>query len=310
MKHLLEQWDPKLSDAEVSLIKGGVWQVRRGTELFILKHRGNRTRVLEEHDLMAWLAGHGQPISQLLPTLKGVPWAEYDGAIYVLYPYVDGVAANTLDLLEENLAGVLGASLASLQRDLALYERKEPFPSFDLYHEVASYAWPILHGYLAQDFRHRLQELERGISRYLVNPYEALPRQLIHRDFHPGNLIFRGGELKGILDFDRVRLGIRLFDPCYLCTAVLSSNFSDLSKRAAWPGFVQTFLQGYGEVQRLSQTEGYSFLYVVYLIQVLFIAYFLDGGNTELADLNTAILFWIKDQHDYLEPLLAKAIAR
>lgn len=309
MKHILEQWDLKLMEADITPIQGGVWQIRLGEELYVLKHRSNRTRVLEEYALMSRLIALGQPISQLLYTKKDVPWAEYEGAIYVLYPYVEGMAGDQLDLWNESAAKKMGASLARLHSDLASYEAPESFPSFDLFQEVSSYAWPIVQGYLAKDFRYRLQELEQEISRHLVNPYEALPRQLIHRDFHPGNLIFKEGELAAILDFNLVRLGIRLFDLCYLCTAVLSSSFSDLRKREMWPSFVQAFVFGYSQVQPLTKTEGYSFLYVTYLIQILFIAYFLDAGNSELADLNIALLFWIKDQHEYLEPLIEKAAA-
>ena len=138
---------------------------------------------------------------------------------------------------------------------------------------------------------------------------EALPRQLIHRDFHPGNLIFVQGQLGGILDFDRVRIGIRLFDLCYLSTAVLSSGFSDPRKREDWVDFVQALLEAYGTVQPLEKTEGHAFLYIIYLIQLLFTAYHLDNGNSTLADLNLAMLFWIYDQHDYLRPRLEKSAA-
>ena len=308
MKHLLEQWGQELRDAEVTPLRTGVWQISVAGEVFILKRRSNRSRVWAEYDLINWLIVHEQPVSPLLYTTKEVPWAEYDGSFYILYPYLQGTPGDELNHYDQSFAWTVGAALACLHQNLASYGATEEFPGFDVFQEVASFAWPTVQGYLGPSFRHRLQDLEQGISRNLINPYEALPRQLIHRDFHPGNLIFSDGSLVGILDFDRVRVGIRLYDLCYLATAVLSQDFEDLKGRDSWFIFVQSLIEGYGSVQPLTQTEGVSFLYVVYLTQFLFIAYQLDAGNTALADLNIAMLLWINDQHEFLEPLIIKTI--
>lgn len=309
LKHLLEQWGPELGDAKVVPLQVGVWQVLSSAGMFILKRRSNRSRVWAECDLINWLIRHEQPVSPLLYTTKEIPWAEHEGAFYVLYPYLQGTPGDELGQYDEDFALRAGAALAYLHRDLGNYETTEEFPNFDLFQEVASFAWPTVQGYLGQNFRNRLQDLEQGISRNLINPYEVLPRQLIHRDFHPGNLIFQRGELVGILDFDRVRVSIRLFDLCYLATSVLSQDFADPQGRENWSSFVQALINGYGSVQPLTKIEGVSFLYIVYLIQLLFIAYQLDEGNTELADLNVAMLLWINDQHEFLEPLIVKTIA-
>ena len=309
MKKILEKWDPKFAKAEISSITDGVWRVELGKETYMLKRRSTRTRVWEEYDLLAWLTAHKQPISPLLYTGEEIPWAEYQGGFYILYSYVEGTPGNELARFDSAIARETGAALASLHKELAAYGSSEAFPTFDLFHEVASFAWPEVQGYATMKFRNRLHDLEQAIGGELVNPYEALPRQLIHRDFHPGNLVFKHDKLVGILDFDRVRVAIRLFDLCYLATAVLSEDFQDPKKRNDWVGILQALIEGYGSVQRLEKTEGYSFLFIIYLIQVLFIAHHLDAGNTELADLNMAMLLWINDQHDFLQPLIEKTAA-
>lgn len=308
MKNLLEQWGPQFASAVPQPLRDGVWQLKLDTQSYILKRRSNRTRVGEEYRLLQWLAEHGQPISQLICTRAGVPWAEQQGSFYVLYPYLTGTPGDELDLFGQSLAGEMGSALARLHQALAAYGASHEFPDFNLFNKVSSYAWPAVQGYSSVKFSDRLQGIQHAISAHLVNPYEALPRQLIHRDFHPGNLLFTQGELAGILDFDRVQIGIRLFDLCYLATAVLSSSFGDPKKREEWPGFVREMISGYGSVEKLERTESYVFLYVIYLIQLLFTAYYLDEGNTKLADSNLAVLFWIHDQHDYLEPLIEKAV--
>lgn len=309
MKQLLRQWGPEFDKAQTAPLRGGIWHVSLHGREYVLKHRTNRTRVWEEDDLMKWLAAHRQPISQLMYTVEGAPWAEYEGGVYVLYPYLVGMGGDQLELLDEDYGLKIGAALARLHLDLAAYPAVENFPGFDVFQEVSSFAWPAIRGYMGTRFRHTLQDMAEGISRNLVNPYQTLPRQLIHRDFHPGNLIFQEGELVGILDFDRVRVGIRLFDLCYVSTAVLSGCFENVQLRESWSGFVQALLKGYQSVLSLEQTEAFSFLYVIYLIQFLFIGYHLDTGSTELADFNIAMLLWFGEQHDFLEPLIEKSVA-
>ncbi len=309
MKQLLKQWGPEFEQAHSTPLRGGIWHVSLAGSEYVLKHRTNRTRVWEEYDLMKWLAVHNQPISQLIYTVEGAPWAEHEGSVYVLYPYLVGVGGDELKLLEGDYGAKIGTALAQLHLDLASYPAVDNFPGFDVFQEVSSFAWPAIRGYMGARFRHTLQGMEEGIGRNLVNPYQTLPRQLIHRDFHPGNLIFREGELTGILDFDRVRVGIRIFDLCYMSTAVLAECFENVQQRERWFSFVQSLITGYQSVQPLEQTEAFSFLYIIYLIQFLFIGYHLDTGSTALADFNIAMLLWFDEQHDFLEPLIEKSIA-
>ncbi len=309
MKNVLEQWGSKFAGARSTSLLDGVWRLELDDKTYILKRRSNRTRAWEEYDLLKWLSEHDQPISLFLFTTEGVPWAEYQGSFYVLYLYLDGTPGNELPLLNQTLAPEIGAALAGLHQALDGYGASTHFPEFGLFHEVSSYAWPAVQSYSSQKFHSRLHDLAQAIGTNFVNPYEALPRQLIHRDIHLGNLVFRDGRVVGVLDFDRVRIGIRLFDLCYLATGVLSRGFNETKTREGWLSFVQDLIKGYGTVKPLEKTEGYVFLYVIYLIQLLFIAHYLDEGNTVLADLNLGILFWVFDQHDYFQPVIEKTVS-
>lgn len=309
MKELLEKWGQKFREAEIASFEDRVWRVQLADEVYILKHRATRSRVWEECNLLNWLTAQGQPISPLLFTVDGTPWAEYQLGIYVLYRFVEGTPGDKLGAYTSAFAREAASTLARLHLSLAEYEAGETFPVFDLFQEAASFAWPLVQSHAAMKFGHGLHDLEETIGGELVNPYEALPRQLIHRDFHPGNLIFREGKIAGILDFDRVRLGVRLFDLCYLATAVLSEGFDDPRRRQEWPGFVRELIAGYNSVAPLTKTEGFAFVYIVYLIQLLFTAHYLDLGQTVLADKNLAMLLWVHDQQDFLQPVIEKLVA-
>ena len=60
----------------------------------------------------------------------------------------------------------------------------------------------------------------------LAELYPKLPRQIIHRDPNPGNII-RSSDQWGFIDFELAERNIRIFDPCYSASAVLSESFGD-----------------------------------------------------------------------------------
>lgn len=83
-----------------------------------------------------------------------------------------------------------------------------------------------------------------------------LPVTIVHRDPNPSNLI-DDGEHVGFIDFDLSRRFVRIFDPCYLMTAVLSETFGreDLPWRENWPVLCRAVLAGYSSVSPLTEEE-------------------------------------------------------
>lgn len=56
----------------------------------------------------------------------------------------------------------------------------------------------------------------------------AWPRDLLHADWHPGNVVFRAGRVRAVLDYDSCRRGPRLID--------LASGAMNFSIRGSAPG--------------------------------------------------------------------------
>lgn len=54
--------------------------------------------------------------------------------------------------------------------------------------------------------------------------YGKLPRQIIHRDPNPGNIII-ADDGWGFIDFELSERNVRIFDPCYAATGILSESF-------------------------------------------------------------------------------------
>jgi homoserine kinase type II len=90
----------------------------------------------------------------------------------------------------------------------------------DLLEEVAR-AWDesparskgtVFDRFLAENFelvRRNIAETRAALDRLDVR---SLPELVIHCDFHPGNLVFAGEEISGLVDFDWSKVDLRAFD--------------------------------------------------------------------------------------------------
>ena len=132
--------------------------------------------------------------------------------------------------------------------------------------------------------------------------YETLPQQVIHRDINPGNLILHEDSW-GILDFDLSERNIRVFDPCYAATAILSESFDvdNTEKRNQWIEIYKNIMYGYDEVVKLSENEWKAIPYVILTNQVIATAWFSEQEKyQELYETNKKMTEWILKMFDSL----------
>lgn len=127
--------------------------------------------------------------------------------------------------------------------------------------------------------------------------YESLPQQIIHRDPNPGNFILCGNNW-GVLDFDLSERNIRIFDPCYAATAILSEKFEsdNIDKIKQWLTIYKNIMYGYDEVVKLSDDEWKAIPYVVITNQLISTAWFSEQENyRELYETNKKMVEWMLD---------------
>ena len=125
--------------------------------------------------------------------------------------------------------------------------------------------------------------------------YESLPQQIIHRDPNPGNIIICG-EHWGFLDFDLSERNIRIFDPCYAATAILSESFeaNNTDKLRQWIEIYKNILFGYDEVVKLTDNEWKAIPYVVITNQLISTAWFAEQEKyAELYEINKKMTEWM-----------------
>ena len=181
----------------------------------------------------------------------------------------------------------IGAALAGLHQATAAlgdlpYAEDEPWTE-----HILSWALPQAKGVLEDDFLADFAARVEGLS--------GLPVALIHRDPNPGNLIDTPQGI-AFVDFELSRRFLRIFDPCYTATAVLSEVFErdDLPWRKNWPAFVRALLAGYDSVSPLTEAERAAVSTVMLGNEVLCIAAFANSSKyRHIFEVNMRMLPWM-----------------
>ena len=131
--------------------------------------------------------------------------------------------------------------------------------------------------------------------------YPGLPRQIIHRDPNPGNII-RGENHWGFIDFDLSERNARIYDPCYAATAVLSECFGQDNSK--WLETYREIIRGYDSVAHLTEAEREAIPYVILANQFVCVAWFAEQDKyAELFETNKRMTQWLIDQFAELKDI-------
>jgi Ser/Thr protein kinase RdoA (MazF antagonist) len=131
---------------------------------------------------------------------------------------------------------------------------------------------------------------------------DELPCQIIHRDLNPSNILMTD-EQWGILDFDLAERNIRIYDPCYAATAILSESFEagNDQKLQQWCQIYKNILYGYDSVVTLTETEWKAVPYVVLVNQLVCTIWFSQKEQYQkLYEINKKMTMWVMDHFDQL----------
>jgi len=233
---------------------------------FLLKRRaGGRNdpfKVAFSHALQLFLASKQFPLPHLIGTKRdNNSMLQWRNGIYELFEFIPGSGyPQTLE------------STFDSGRILALYHKllegfkSEWQPPTGSYHrapavetglksipQVIQGGAEVQHiaSFLIDSYHHAAEMVER-------QGLESWPKQIVHADWHPGNMLFRDNHVVAVIDYDSARLLPRIID-----TANGALQFSiiggddDVSK---WPEYTdearyKRYLRGYDEVMLLSQAE-------------------------------------------------------
>ncbi|MBQ8200222.1 MAG: helix-turn-helix domain-containing protein [Clostridia bacterium] len=130
-----------------------------------------------------------------------------------------------------------------------------------------------------------------------VQSLRNLPRAIIHRDPNPGNLIDTASGI-GFIDFELSVRSVRIFDPCYTITAVLSETFgrTDVPWATAWPAFCRAVLAGYDSAAPLTNAEWQAVPTILIGNELLCLAAFAGSSKyRDVFEVNQRMLAWMLD---------------
>jgi len=134
-----------------------------------------------------------------------------------------------------------------------------------------------------------------------ANLYPNLPRQIIHRDPNPGNIICSHDQW-GFIDFELAERNARIYDPCYAATAVLSETFGQHSDK--WLEIYRDILWGYDSVARLTEEERKAIPFIILANQFVCVAWFAEQDKyAELFEINKRMTAWLIGKFDELKDI-------
>jgi homoserine kinase type II len=197
-------------------------KIRADEGLFLLKRRSTQRhpvgRIRFSHALQGLLMARGVPVAPLVASADGVTLVVEEPFAYELFRFIEGDrfdktpqgaarAGEALAILHRHArdADCTGAVAASFHASAAVRSALDRLPASVLRADSEVDAETIAG--LAQ----ALQALyERAVEEIDDGGFGRLPRAVVHGDWHPGNLIFRGGEVAAVIDFDSARVEPRI----------------------------------------------------------------------------------------------------
>jgi len=274
MKHILSQFGVNNAQCIEQIYKSA-WNI---DDCYILKSNSDRTRLEKSLLLSDLLLQQNIPVPEYLRTPDGQAYVHANGVFFVLMKKINGHHLKPYEGCPAENGRLLGTLLAELHTALQKISDHVDCHDADYNKELDDY---ILKHITANaiEVPGTIIDFCRGFAPL----YHTLPRQLIHRDVHTGNMLFSGKELSGYLDFDLSQKNARLHDLCYLGATMLVGNYQDETRFATWCDIFRGVLAGYNQVCELTQHERQALPYMFVFIELTFTAFFAQIAQPDIS---------------------------
>jgi len=251
---------------------------------YVIKFSANYGSIKNTIYITNSLAESSLPVAEIIKTVSGNDYIQNGELYYIATKRIQGKQLKCEDIFTNtDLAYCIGINIAKLHNALTIFDESN-FNCANILNDVKSNFPKIKDLINIDDFTNEFAVV-----------YDKLPKQLIHRDINPSNMIFDNNEFKGFVDFDLSEVNIRIFDICYCATAILSECFNNINiDKNKWPEIFDKLVKGYKSITPLSEYEKQALPYVIYSIQIICNAYFSKFDKFEnLTKINIDMLKWL-----------------
>jgi len=246
--------------------------------VYILKEKRDLQKVMLNHELTTWLGKFDINVPQSLLTKDGLPYLVSENKYYMITKYIEGDIISDEEVIAN--VGVFGEVLAKLHIALEQFEMSGQTTDMDLLHDINNWAYSSIEKENAYDLSKVKEILDDEFSKMI----KSLKTQYIHRDYHPGNVIFKDGNLGGIIDLDITTKGLKIFDVCYFLTSMLARMYPLKDGKEQWFDLIPPYLKAYQQHNQLTLTELQIIPKMMISIELIFAAWFIsveDHENTK-----------------------------
>lgn len=302
LQEILTNWNipQNLTINDVKIVDGtktadNVWQVGKD---YLLK-TGDRAALQRNIRVAKALAEQGFAAAVPVLTVKGDYFTE-DKNNFVLIRKANGSPLPKSDRFSDKCGDFgfkYGQSIARMHNALSAIEKDiQPYEQ-NLFYHVTEWALPEVQ---KKNIQWNMGIPDSYFEDYIKNfgrLYEKLPKQLVHRDPNPCNILFEGEEVSGFTDFELSERNVRLWDPCYCATGILSEQRDVKNAYDKFPEILDAVLHGYDSVNPLAAEEKQAVYYVICSIQMICVACFESTNEyKDLAKINREMLLYIIEQ--------------
>ena len=262
-------------------------------EEFVLKHTVNLGKLKKNIEMAKALESIGLLSAVPVPTADGAEFIQEGEQYFYLTRRLPGtqMASHRFGDGDGRFVGEIVGQL-----HLALAKIEDCVSEADLLATVKDWALPKAKSALnlsdafCEDYLATLTAL-----------YPTLPRQIIHRDPNPGNMICADGAW-GFIDFELAERNARIYDPCYAATAVLSETYGQDNDR--WLDIYRDIICGYDSVAKLTQVEREAIPYMILANQFVCVAWFSEQDKyAEIFETNKRMTLWLMERFEELKDI-------
>lgn len=264
-------------------------------ENHVLKYTVNLGKLKNHMELSKAIESIGLCTASLVPTVDGREYVQNGDCYFYLTRRLPGGQMAAGEFYEGDSAAkarFVGEIIGQLH--LALNKIDQCVNDADTYETVKNWALPI-----AKKVLHLPDEFCKAYLDTFGALYAQLPRQVIHRDPNPGNIICSADQW-GVIDFELSERNVRIYDPCYAATAVLSESFGQ--DNGKWLEIYQNIIHGYDSVVKITDGERKAIPYVILANQLVCVAWFAERDKyAELLETNKQMTHWLVEKFDQLK---------